>query len=115
MLFFWPATSMYAGTCSPSTVMVPLTGFWPWQEKHSSLPLGLSGAPVSPVGSEATATPQSSGEAGDQQDTGERRRPEKATDTERCLSGAPLDSPPTAAIHGVTPFCSWHASHMPFG
>ena len=98
MLFFWPATSMYAGTCSPSTVMVPLTGFWPWQEKHSSLPLGLSGAPVSPVGLEADRDAAERGEGDDQQNTGERRRPEKAM-----------------AVHGVTPFSSWHASHMPFG
>ena len=38
------------------------------------------------------------GEAADHGDAGERQRPRRA-----------------ANRHGVTPFCSWHASHMPCG
>ena len=70
--------------------MVPFTGFWPWQSKHSSLPPGLSGAPGVSGGLRGDGHAAEHGEADDQEEAGKRRRPEQTMDSEWCLSGTPL-------------------------
>ena len=106
MLFFCPATSMYAGNSCPSAVVtVPFSGLTPWQAKHSSLALGSVAAPPVPVGLVVASVAGGHGGAGQQAE-----REQRGAEERECVQGA-------ADRHWVTstPFCSWHSSHMLWG